>query len=112
MSGPSIEQLEEMVAHLLDEAKRLGASAADAAVSSSSGLSLTVRLGETETIEHTRDQGLGITVFFGRRKGSSSTTDLSTAAIREAVSKACTIARNTSEDEYAGLADAELMAKT
>ncbi len=109
--SPSIEQLEQMVADLLAEARKLGASAADAAVSSSAGLSLTVRMGETETIEHTRDQGLGITVFFGQRKGAASTTDLSPAAIREAVGKACTIAKNTSEDDCAGLADATLMAK-
>ncbi|WP_456418260.1 metalloprotease PmbA [Thiolapillus sp.] len=109
--SPSIEQLEQMVADLLTEAKKLGASAADAAVSRSAGLSLTVRMGETETIEHTRDQGLGITVFFGQRKGTASTTDLSPAAIREAVDKACTIAKNTSEDDCAGLADATLMAK-
>ncbi len=107
---PSITDLQQMVAELLDEARRLGASAAEAAVSSSQGLSLSVRLGEVETIENTRDQGLGISVFFGRRKGSASTTDLHPAAIREAVSKACTIARNTSEDPCAGLADAALMA--
>ena len=105
-----IEQLEQMVADLLAEAERLGASAADAAVSSSAGLSVTVRLGEVETIEHNRDQGLGVTVYFGRRKGSASTTDLSPAALKETVAKACTIARNASEDECAGLADPERMA--
>ena len=106
----SIEQLEQMVADLLAEAKRLGASAADAAVSSSAGLSVSVRLGEVETIEHNRDQGLGVTVYFGRRKGSASTTDLKPSALRETVAKACTIARNTSEDACAGLADPQLMA--
>ncbi|WP_456379829.1 metalloprotease PmbA [Thiolapillus sp.] len=111
MNSPSIEQLEQMVTDLLAAAKKLGASAADAAVSRSTGLSLTVRLGETETIEHTRDQGLGISVYFGQRKGSASTTDLSPTAIREAVGKACTIAKNTSEDDCAGLADAALMAQ-
>ena len=107
----SIEQLESMVADLLAEAKKQGASAADAAVSSSAGLSLTVRLGEVETIEHTRDQGLGISVYFGKRKGSANTTDLKPAALREAVSKACTIARYTSEDECAGLADPQFLAR-
>ncbi|HID44173.1 MAG TPA: metalloprotease PmbA [Chromatiaceae bacterium] len=107
----SIEQLESMVADLLAEARKQGASAADAAVSSSAGLSLTVRLGEVETIEHTRDQGLGITVYFGKRKGSANTTDLKPAALREAVSKACTIARNTCEDDCAGLADPQFLAR-
>ncbi len=107
----NIGQLEERVADLLAEARRQGADAADAAVSSSAGLSVTVRLGEVETIEHHRDQGLGVTVYFGRRKGSASTTDLSPAALKEAVARACAIARYTSEDPCAGLADPELLAR-
>ncbi|WP_456444582.1 metalloprotease PmbA [Thiolapillus sp.] len=107
----SIEQLESMVADLLAEARKQGASAAEAAVSSSAGLSLTVRLSEVETVEHTRDQGLSITVYFGKRKGSANTTDLKPAALREAVNKACTIARYTSEDDCAGLADPDLLAR-
>ncbi|MEW8562076.1 MAG: metalloprotease PmbA, partial [Candidatus Thiodiazotropha sp.] len=79
-------------------------------VSSNAGLTLTVRLGETETIEHTRDNGLGVTVYFGHRKGSASTSDLSPQAIKETVEAACNFARYTSEDPCSGLAEAELMA--
>ena len=66
------EQLQQLVAELLDEAKQQGASAAEAAVSSDSGLSVTVRLGEVATIEHSRDQGLGVTVrqYLGSQPGS------------------------------------------
>jgi PmbA protein len=103
-------ELEQLVEDLLGEARRLGASAAEAAVSSNAGLSLTVRLGETETIEHTRDNGLGVTVYFGHRKGSASTSDLSPQAIKETVGAACDFARYTSEDPCSGLADAALMA--
>lgn len=105
-----LPQLEQVVADLLAEAKKQGASAAEAGVSSDSGLSLTVRLGEVETIEHTNDRGLGLTVYFGHRKGAASTTDLSPQAIRETVSAACRIARYTSEDPCHGLADPALMA--
>ena len=105
-----ISQLEQIVEDLLHEARHLGADAAEAGVSTQTGLSVTVRLGETETIEHTSDNGLGITVYFGRRKGSANTTDLRDAAIRETVAAACRIARHTSEDPAAGLADAERMA--
>ncbi|MES9903659.1 MAG: metalloprotease PmbA [Sedimenticola sp.] len=101
---------EQMVNDLLNEAKKQGASAAEAAVSSDSGLSVNVRLGDVETIEHTRDQGLGVSVYFGHRKGSASTSDFSREAIRDTVKAACNIARYTSEDEFSGLADAELMA--
>jgi PmbA protein len=103
-------QLEQLVDDLLSEAKRQGASAAEAGVSSDAGLSLTVRMGATETIEHTRDNGLGVTVYFGQRKGSASTSDLSPRAVKETVEAACNFAKYTSEDPCAGLADADLMA--
>jgi PmbA protein len=103
-------QLEQLVDELLVEAKRQGASAAEAGVSSDAGLALTVRMGAPETIEHTRDNGLGVTVYFGQRKGSASTSDLSPQALRETVEAACNFAKYTSEDPCAGLADGELMA--
>ena len=106
-----LARLQQVVHDLLAEAKRQGASAAEAGVSSDQGLSVTVRLGEVETVEHTRDNGLGVTVYFGRHKGSASTSDLSLQAIRDTVRAACNIARYTSEDPYAGLADPELMAR-
>ncbi len=105
-----LTRLRGVLADAIAEAGRLGATQAEAAISTSAGLSVTVRLGEVETIEHTRDRSLGVTVYFDHRKGSASTTDISTAAVRESVAAACTIARHTAEDECAGLADAELMA--
>ncbi|MET0028980.1 MAG: metalloprotease PmbA [Candidatus Thiodiazotropha sp.] len=104
------QELQQLVEDLLQEAKRQGASDAEAAVSRDAGLSVSVRLGEIETIEHTRDNGLGVTVYFGQRKGSASTSDLSPQAIRETVEAACNFARYTSEDPCSGLADEGLMA--
>jgi PmbA protein len=104
-----IEQLKNTVQSLLDEAIKQGASAAEAGLSQENGLSVTARLGDVETIEHHCGQGLGITVYFGQRQGSASTTDLSAASIRETVSAACSIARYTSTDEYAGLPEQELL---
>ena len=106
-----LARLEQVVDDLLAEARRQGADAAEAGVSSDQGLSVTVRLGEVETVEHTRDNGLGITVYFGLRKGSASTSDLSPGAVRDTVRAACNIARYTSEDPCTGLADADLMAR-
>ena len=105
-----LARLQQNIEDLLAEAKRLGASGAEASVGSNSGLEVSVRLGEVETVEHTRDNGLGITVYFGNRKGSASTTDLSPGALRDAVKAACTIAKHTQEDPCAHLADASLMA--
>lgn len=105
-----INYLSSLVQSLLDEARRQGASAAEAGLSQESGLSVTARLGDVETIEHHCDQGLGITVYFGQRKGSASTTDLSPDSIKETVAAACSIARHTNTDDCAGLPDRELLA--
>ena len=115
LTGPddqpaSLHALEDIVHDVLAEAKRLGASTAEAGISSSTGLSVTARLGDVETIEHTQDRGLALSVYFGQRKGSASTTDFAPAAIRDTVAAACGIARHTSEDECAGLAEEKLMA--
>jgi len=110
MNAGEIGQLQQIVGDLLAEAEKQGASSAEAGVHRQRGLDVTVRLGETETIEHTNDQGLGVTVYFGQRKGSANTTDLRPQAVRETVAAACRIARHTSEDPAAGLAEAEMMA--
>ncbi len=104
-------RLSAAVEQALAQAQQLGASAAEAAINLSQGLSVTVRLGEVETVEHTRDKGLGITVYFGSRTGAASTTDFSAAAVRDTVRAACAIARHTAEDEAAGLADPARLAK-
>jgi len=103
--------LESIIERALQEARARGASQAEAAVSQDTGLSVGVRLGEVETLEHQRDRSLGLTVYFGQRKGSASTADFSAEAVAATVAKACSIARFTAEDANSGLADAALMAR-
>lgn len=105
------DKLKTVVNDLLQEATAQGASAAEAGLNVESGLSVTVRMGDVETIEHNRDKALGITVYFGNRKGSASTSDFSLKAVKETVKAACDIARYTEDDPYAGLPDEKLMAK-
>jgi PmbA protein len=111
--APAVEgaDLLALVEIALEEARSLGATQAEAAISMDVGLSVSVRLGEVETIEYQRDRGMGVTVYFGTRKGSASTADLGAAALRETVGKACSIAGFTSEDPCAGLADPDTLAK-
>jgi PmbA protein len=106
------EDLESIIRLSLDDARTRGASQAEAAVSQDTGLSVGVRLGEVETLEHQRDRSMGITVYFGQRKGSASTADFSLEAVRATVAKACSIARFTAEDACSGLADPDLMARS
>ena len=105
-----LDPLREIAALAIDTARQRGASASEVALSRSAGLDVNVRLGEVETIEHTRDNSLGVTVYFGNSKGSASSTDFGAPAVRETVEAACRIARHTAQDEFAGLADAERMA--
>lgn len=100
-----IQRLKEVVQQLLDEARQQGASAAEAALSVDNGLSVSARLGDVETIEYHCDQGIGVTVYFGQRKGSASTNDVSQQSLTETVKAACSIARYASPDEFAGLPD-------
>jgi len=90
-------------------ARQRGASGADAEASASVGQSVTVRLGEVETVEYNRDKALTISVYFGQRRGNASTSDLSDASILRTVDAACAIARHTAPDDAAGLPEAELL---
>jgi PmbA protein len=104
------EELTRIIDSVLSQAKAMGASAAEADIGVGSGLSANVRKGEIDKLEYERDKGLSITVFIDGQKGSSSTSDFSETAIKTSVEAAIGIAKYASRDEYAGLADAELMA--
>jgi PmbA protein len=111
VDGTRIPELKSIVSDSLQLARERGATQAEADVSLQKGLTTTVRLGEVETVEYQRDRGMGITVYFGKRKGSASTADLSAKAVAETVEKACDIARYTAEDECSGLADPDELAR-
>ena len=106
------EGLAAVADQVLRAARARGATAAEAEVSQAFGLSVTVRKGEAETIAYNRDKGIGVTVYVGARRGHASTADFSTAALDDTVTKALTIARYTAEDDCAGLADPELLARS
>jgi len=105
-----LDRLAQLAEDVIRRARAAGASQAEVAASIDTGLNVNVRLGEVETVEHTRDRGFGLTVYFGKRKGSASTADLNPDSIQATLDQACAIARYTEEDEAAGLADAERMA--
>ncbi|MFT5172294.1 MAG: PmbA protein [Gammaproteobacteria bacterium] len=107
----SLPRLRDLTEAIIALGKSEGASAVEAAASCNAGLSVNVRLGAVETIEHTRDKGMGVTVYIGQRKGSASTSDFSAAAVRQTVRAACEIARHASEDPHAGLAEEHRLAR-
>ncbi|AIZ78835.1 metalloprotease PmbA [Actinobacillus equuli subsp. equuli] len=103
------QELRQAVEFALNFAKKSGAEA-EVGVTKVAGLSVSTRLEQTENIEFNNDGSLGISVYVGKRKGNASTSDLQPQSIQRAVESALAIAKYTSEDECAGLADKEVMA--
>ncbi|MBN2689054.1 MAG: metalloprotease PmbA [Gammaproteobacteria bacterium] len=101
---------QQLMYQILRYANQVGASESEVSLSDDSGLNVSVRLGEVENIIRSLDYALSVTVYFGKRSGSASTTDLSEASWRKCVDKACHIAKFTEEDECIGLADPEFLA--
>jgi PmbA protein len=102
--------LQEFAQDVLAHARKSGASDCEVDVSEGFGQGVTVRCGEVETIEYNRDKGIGVTVYLGQQKGHASTSDFSSAALRETVEAALNIARFTASDPCAGLPDKALLA--
>lgn len=107
----SLDDLKTMSEDVLRLATAAGASSAETEISLGFGQNVSVRMGETETIEYNRDKGMSVTVYFGQQKGYASTSDLSSQALQDTVAAACNIARYTAQDPFCGLADVGLMAR-
>lgn len=103
------QELRQAVEFALNFAKKAGAEA-EVGVTKVAGLSVSSRLEQVENIEFNNDGSLGISVYLGKRKGNASTSDLQPQSIQRAVESALAIAKYTSEDECAGLADKDLLA--
>jgi PmbA protein len=103
----SRDAMSQVARRSLEIARERGASDAEVEVSAAVGQAVTVRRGDVETVEYNRDKGLGITVYFGQRRGNASTSDLSPEAVERTVEAAVAIARHTAMDEAAGLPDAD-----
>ena len=103
------QQLRDAVSLAIEIAQKAGATA-EVGVTKSGGLSVSTRLQEIENVEFNNDGALGISVYVGQQKGNASTSDLTPEAIKNTGEAALAIAKYTSPDDCAGLADKELMA--
>jgi len=95
----------------LKQIKSLHIDAAEITLAQTKGFSVTARMGDVETLEHHLEKSFGVTVFQNQCTGSASSSDFSPESIRATIEKACTIARFSSPDPYAGLADPARLAK-
>ena len=103
--------MQDLLADLLQQATRHGATAADAFVVEDQSFSAQVRLGQVDTVKHAREQHMALRVFVGKSVAAASTSDLSREAMSRLVDEAVSLARVTSPDEMAGLPDAAELAR-
>jgi PmbA protein len=101
----STDELKNIASIILRESAKRGADQAEVSIASNKGFSVTAREGDVETIEYHQDKSISVAVYFGKRCGSSSLSDVREEAICAAVDAACHIAKFTGEDPASGLAD-------
>jgi PmbA protein len=99
--------LKSLAAEVVERAVRAGASDAEAVVSEGDEFSVSVRMGEVETLQESGSRGLGLRVYVGQRSASASTSDLTPDGIELLVSGAMAMVQVTESDPFAGLADRE-----
>lgn len=102
--------LEDGAQAAIDHARRMGADSSEVSASIHYGLDVHVRMGEIETLEHSRDCGLGVSVYIDNSKGHATSGDLRPDSIRLCVEKAIDIARFTQADKCNGLAPVDRLA--
>jgi PmbA protein len=103
--------MQDLLADLLKQATRRGATGADAFVVQDQSFSAQVRLGQVDTVKHAREQHMALRVFVGKSVAAASTSDLSAEAMTRLVDEAVSLARVTSPDELAGLPEATELAR-
>lgn len=105
-----LSEIAECAETAIRQARNLGADACEVSASTNYGLEVNVRQGEVETLEHSRDRGMGISVYINNSKGHASSGDLRPESIRQCVQKAIDIARFTQADKCNGLAPKDRLA--
>ncbi|MEX2221687.1 MAG: TldD/PmbA family protein [Candidatus Rokuibacteriota bacterium] len=103
--------MRDLLADLLQQATRRGATAADAFVVQDQSFSAQVRLGQVDTVKHAREQHMALRVFVGKSVAAASSSDLSRESVTRLVDEAVSLARVTSPDEMGGLPEAGELAR-
>jgi PmbA protein len=95
----------DLLNDLVSRAKKAGADAADAIAVAGISLSHTRRLGNTEKLERSEGQDLGLRVLIGKQQAIVSSSDRAPATLHELVERAVAMARAIPEDPFCGLAE-------
>lgn len=107
-STPPTQLLEALIA----KARSAGADAADAVYISQESQSVSVRLGEQESLDRSETTDLGLRVFIGNSQAFAASSDLSARALDHMVTAAIDMAKASPPDQYAGLAPQDRLYKS
>jgi len=107
-----MDQLKTTVERVVQRAVQKGATAADVLIREDDNFSVSVRMGEVETLKQAISRGMLLRVFVGKRTAASNTSDLTPALVDRLVDETVEMARLTSEDQSGGLPDASLFEKS
>jgi PmbA protein len=102
--------LQHVAEQALDYARQQGMDQCEVSLHQGTGVAITARQQELETVEKHNDAQLVVSVFNNHQTGSASSADLSEQGLRNTVNAAISIARHTGADDCFGLADKALMA--
>ncbi len=103
--------LTDLAQRLVEAAKRAGADAADAVAVRGVAQSIEIRDGNVEELERSEGDDVGLRVLVGRRQAVVSSNDRAADA-KTLAERAVAMARVAPDDEFAGLADPALLAKS
>lgn len=98
-----LDLTKESALDLAREAVRRGASAAEVVMRHRTEFSVSVRLGEVETLKQSSDQGLGLRVLIDGKQASVSGSELRRDTVISLLDEAIELAKATSPDDTAGL---------
>ncbi|MGA8042299.1 MAG: metallopeptidase TldD-related protein [Terracidiphilus sp.] len=99
--------LDELAADVVGQAMKAGATDAEAVANEGDEFSVTVRMGQVETLTESGSRALGLRVFLGKRSASASTSDLTPEGVRQLVEGAMALVKVTEEDPFTGLPERE-----
>ena len=99
--------LESLAADVVAQAVKAGASDAEAVAREGDEFSVSVRMGQVETLKESGSRALGLRVFSGNKSASASTSDLTSDGIRQLIEGALALVKVTEEDPLNGLPERE-----
>ena len=100
----------DLLSNLISTCLKAGASAADARLTLSEGVSVEVRGGALESIERAEDQGVALRCFFGQRMAHVSGSDFGADGLAVLSERCIAMARAVPEDPYCGIAEPDDLA--